>query len=83
MTYEVLTTFRKGDKVRIKHDLEYFDPSVRGVVMEVIDVVREDVDGKEAVFYFTDRPDPVHGGHYNEFELVGSNEPLPQKDAIR
>lgn len=79
MGYEVLTKFRKGDLVRVKHDLDYFDPSVRGVAMEVLDVVREDVDGKEAVFYFTNKPDPVHGGHYNEFELVGANPPL-QKD---
>ena len=80
MTYEVITKFRKGDHVRIAHDLTYFDASVRGVVMEVVDVVREMVDGKEAVFYTTDRPDPVHGGHYNEYELVGSNEPLPSRD---
>lgn len=70
--YEVLTKFRVGDQVRIKHDLKYFDASVRGVAMTVVEVSREDVDGTEAVFYVTDRPDPVHGGFYNEFELVGA-----------
>ena len=78
--YEVLTKFRVGDSVRIKHDLDYFSPSVRGVSMKVLEVVRENVDGKEAVFYFTDKPDPVHGGHYNEFELDGVNPPLPLRD---
>lgn len=74
--YVVLTKFRVGDKVRIKHDLSYFDASVRGIEMEIIEVVREDVDGTEAVFYTTNKPDPVHGGFYNEFELVDSN-PVP------
>jgi len=72
MTYEVLTKFRVGDKVRVAHDLEYFDASVRGIAMTVLEVIREDVDGKEAIMYVTDKPDPVHSGFYNEFELVGA-----------
>ena len=77
--YEVLTKFRVGDLVRIKHDLTFFDASVRGKEMEIIEVKREDIDGREAVMYRTNHPDPVHGGFYNEDELVGSNHPLPRR----
>lgn len=80
MSYEVLTKFRVGDHVRIKHDLSYFDPSVHGVPMEVISVSTLEVDGKEVVQYTTDRPDPILQAPYNEDELVGSNNPLPPRD---
>lgn len=80
MTYEVLTKFRVGDFVRVKHDLTYFDPSVHGVPMKVISVDRIDVDGKEVVQYTTDRLDPILQAPYNEEELVGSNIPLPPRD---
>lgn len=69
--YTVNTKFRVGEKVRVRHDYTFFSPNVRGVDMTVLEVVREDVDGTEAVFYRCDREDPVHGPTFNEFELVG------------
>ena len=70
--YEVLTKFRVGDMVRIKHDLTFFDRTVQGVAMKVTEVARVDVDGSEAVQYRTDRADPIHGAFFNEDELVAA-----------
>lgn len=81
-TYEVITKFRRGDKVRIKYDLTFFDPSVHSIVQTVLEVRRDDVDGMEQVSYRTTHPDPILGGYYNESELVGWEPPLLQKDAI-
>lgn len=75
--YEVLTKFKVGDLVRVKHDLEYFDATVRGVEMTVIKVDRFRDGDKEVVQYHTDRHDPILGTPYNEDELVGHTEALP------
>ena len=80
MTYEVITKFKAGDKVRVKSDLCYFDASIRGVEMEVLKVDRFRAGGKEVVQYHTDRPDPVLGFPYNEDELVGHTETLQPRE---
>ena len=61
--------FNAGDSVRVRHDLTFF--SVHGVDMTITEVVPVKVGGNTVVQYRTNRPDPVHGGYYNEDELVG------------
>lgn len=78
--YEVLTKFRIGDRVRVNHECTYFAPSVHGVSMEVLDIERLLVNGKEVVQYTTNLLDPVLCTPYNEDELVGANSPLPPRD---
>ena len=70
--FRVNTTFRVGQKVRVKHDLGYFSPSIHGRAMTVLDVERTTDDkGREITVYHTDMPDPVLQTPFNEFELVG------------
>lgn len=78
--YEVMTKFRVGDQVRIDADCTYFDASVRGRAMTVLEIDRFRVDGKEVIQYTTNLLDPVLCTPYNEDELVAANPPLPPRD---
>ena len=55
--------FDVGDKVRVKHDLKYF--STAGQEMTVL----ERKDHSEGSYYRTDKPCPIYGLYYNDFEL--------------
>ena len=55
--------FDVGDKVRVKHDLKYF--STVGQEM----IVLERKDHSEGSYYKTDKPCPVYGPYYCDFEL--------------
>ena len=60
--------FNVGDKVRVHQDYTYF--TTAGIDMVVTEIIHEDVDGEDAVFYVTDHPCSIHGISYNDFELV-------------